>query len=151
MCGNIQKDIQCHILIYRTWVYGDKYWYNQPRRGDKRDLTKFTHYMNAPGNFFQFESIIAEASKGLVHHMMLYGCYDATPPRPIGTQWNCYDDGTNMPSSMCTTAIFGWTIGSGVRSCYTHFQTLIFKALSWNYRVRKANQNGYKLIKVNQC
>ncbi len=85
---------------------------------------------NAPGNFFQFESIIPEASKGLVHHMMLYGCYDATPPRPIGTQWNCYDDGTNMPSSMCTTAIFGWTIGSGVRSCYTHFQTLIFKALS---------------------
>ncbi len=34
------------ILIYRIWIHGYKYRYNQHQRVAKRDLTIFTHYMN---------------------------------------------------------------------------------------------------------
>ncbi len=90
---------------------------NLGRKIHKRHSLKITLLCceAVPKSEFQFETLTTPGNEGTVHHMTVYGCYDAPPNgRRIGEQWNCYNAGTNMPSSHCTSSIFGWAVGSSV-------------------------------------
>ena len=45
MHGNVQKDVQTNILVYKVWVCGSIEQYSGHERTTKCDMTKFTHYM----------------------------------------------------------------------------------------------------------
>ena len=67
----------------------------------------------------QVEPLIEKANLGLVHHVVLFGCYDDVDREhhfnKSETGFDCYDN-PNMPPDMagCRTSIFAWGIGGGV-------------------------------------
>ena len=65
------------------------------------------------------EPLIEKANLGLVHHVVLYGCYDDVDRehhfKKNSTGFDCFNN-PNMPpdARSCRTTIFAWGIGGGV-------------------------------------
>ena len=63
--------------------------------------------------------MIAQENQGLVHHILLYGCYDNINRehhfKNNRTAFDCYGN-RNMPSDLqqCKAIILGWGLGGGV-------------------------------------
>ena len=78
-----------------------------------RSLTLFLYHIS------QVEPLIEKANLGLVHHVVLYGCYDDVDREhhfnKNKTSFNCLDR-PNMPPDVerCKTSIFAWGVGGGV-------------------------------------
>ena len=78
-----------------------------------RSLTLFLYHIS------QVEPLIEKANLGLVHHVVLYGCYDDVDRehyfKKNKTGFDCINT-ANMPPDVnsCRTSIFAWGVGGGV-------------------------------------
>ena len=67
---------------------------------------------------FQFEPTIKEENVGVVHHIILYGCYGDIPENAHTHEWDCANermpDDYNSGSYHCEASLFGWAVGGEV-------------------------------------
>ena len=73
----------------------------------------------------QVEPVIQKENLGIVHHVVVYGCYDTVDREHYfeknQTGYGCLNT-ANMPKDLnrCRTAIFAWGVGGGVSISLRH-------------------------------
>ena len=63
---------------------------------------------------FQFEPVFKPGNEGVVHHILLYECFDEIPANWHSHGAECYTP--NMPDILqrCKTIMMAWAVGGGV-------------------------------------
>lgn len=64
----------------------------------------------------QFEAVVQEGHRPLVHHLLLYACTGHVPDENDGVGDFCYQHNkAEIFSTKCTGTVFGWPTGGNVR------------------------------------